>query len=81
MTSTTWQRIDPPRAGHFVVDALGAFPVDLGDLDECAMLGEESGDAGADAVATARDDRDSSVEEPIPVVDTRDTVVTHSVGP
>ena len=46
------------------------------------MLGEQPGDARADAVAAAGDDRDPSVEEAVPVVDVWDTVVTgHSDGP
>ena len=44
------------------------------------MLREQSGDARADAVATAGDDRDSPFEEPIPVVDVRDAVVRRA-GP
>ena len=54
------------------MDPVRAFPIDLGDFDERPVLGEQPGDACADAVATAGDDRDASVEEPIPVVDGRD---------
>ena len=67
-------------AGHFVVDAVRAFPIGLGDFDERPVLGEQPGDARADAVATPGDDGDSPVEEPIPVVDVRDAVVRRA-GP
>ncbi len=68
------------RAGDFVVDAVRALPIDLGDLDERAVLGEQPGDARADAVAAAGDHRDPAVEQPVPVVDGRDAVVRRA-GP
>ena len=64
------------RAGHLVADAVRASPIDLGDFDERPVLGEQPGDARADAVAPARDDRDAAVEQPVPVVDRRDAVVS-----
>ncbi len=60
------------RLVDLVADAVGTFPVDFSDLDERSVLGEQSGDARADAVAAAGDDRDPAVEKPTPVVDTRD---------
>ena len=53
-------------------DRVGPFGVDLGDLDERAVLGEQPGDGAADAVAAAGDDGDLAVEQPVPVVDGRD---------
>jgi len=70
------------RTRHVVADPVRAHPIDFGDLDECAVLGEQARDACADSVASAGDDRDPSVEQPIPVGDLRDAIVTrHSVGP
>jgi uncharacterized membrane protein YdjX (TVP38/TMEM64 family) len=70
------------RDRHLVANPVRAPPIDVGDLDECAVLGEKARDARADSVASAGDDRDASIEEPIPVGDLRDTVVTrHSDGP
>ena len=45
-TSTTWLRIGAAGAGRSPPrDALGAFRIDLGDLDERPVLREEPGDA------------------------------------
>ena len=41
VTSTTWLRIDPPGAGDLVTNAVRAFRVDFGDLDERSVLGEQ----------------------------------------
>ena len=70
--------MDPPALRHLVADPVRALLVDLGDLDECAVLGEQTGDARADAVASAGDHRDPSIEEPVPVVDRWDALVTRS---
>ncbi len=69
-------------AAHLVPDQGGAVLIGLGDLDERAVPGEETGDAGADAVASAGDNRDPSIQKPIPVIDLWDAIVTgHSDGP
>lgn len=59
------------RTGHFVVDAVGTFPVDLGDLDERSVLSEQPGDTRSDTVAAACHHRDPTVEEPVPVINAR----------
>jgi hypothetical protein len=49
-----------------------AFRVDLGDLHDRTMPGEEPRDRPADAVAPAGDDRDLAIEEPAVVGDRGD---------
>src|SRR5262249_30808293 len=71
-----------PGRGHLVAYPLGAFPIDLGHLHECAVGGEQAGDPRTDTVASTGDHRDPSVEQMIPVVDLRDAIVAgHSDGP
>ena len=71
-TSTTWARTVPPAASISATLALGALGIDLGDLDEGAVLGEEAGDGAADAVAAAGDDGDLAVEQALLVGDRGD---------
>ena len=67
--------VDDVRAGATALRfdlrdrALAAFGIDLGDLDRRAVSREESRDRTADAVASARHDRDAAVEEAVPVFD------------
>ena len=68
-------------AFDLVLDPICAPLIELGDLDERPVLGEQPGDAGADAVAAAGDHGDASVEKPVPVADAWDAIVSrHSDG-
>lgn len=48
--------------GHLVADPIRALLIDLGDFNECSVLGEQAADPGADAVASAGDHRNPSIE-------------------
>ena len=68
-------------ASDLALDPICAPLIELGDLDERPVLGEQPGDAGADAVAAAGDHGDASVKKPVPVADAWDAVVSrHAVG-
>ena len=58
---------------------VGEVRVDLGDLDERAVLGEQPRDRAADAGTAAGDHRDLAVEELAPVVDRGDISGTLTV--
>jgi hypothetical protein len=60
-------------AGRLDLGALGLSPlgIDLGDLDQRTVLGEQPGDRAADPVTAAGDHGDLAVQHPVPVGDRR----------